>query len=90
MNIIDEKYGRRDVFEVVEKYPAGYIVWPIGRHNFQHPGYIPLAKTVGGGFNIDRNSLKAIKVDEEVANAILQEAIRRGVDKEKFERMTAM
>ena len=90
MNIIDEKYGRRDVFEVAEEYPAGYIVWPIGRHNFQHPGFLPLAKTVDGGFNIDRNSLKAIKVDEDIADTILEEAIRRGVDEKKFKRMIAM
>ena len=90
MNIIDEKYGRRDVFEVVEEYPAGYIVWPIGRHNFQHPGYLPLAKTVGDGFHIDINSLKTIKVDEDIADTILEEAIRRGVDEKKFKRMIAM
>lgn len=90
MKIIDEKFGRKDVFEIVEEYPEGYIVWPIGRHNFQHPGYLPLAKIVGDGFHIDRNSLKAIRVDEDIANTILQEAIIRGVDKEKFKRMIAM
>ena len=90
MKIIDEKFGCKDVFAVLQESPEGYIVWPIGRHNFQHPGYLPLANIVGDGFHIDRNSLKAIKVDEDIANTILQEAIIRGVDKEKFERMTAM
>ena len=85
MKIIDEKFGRKDVFEVVEEYPTGYIVWPIGRRNFQHPGYVPLAKRVSSdSYSIDINSLKAIKVNEEIAEFILKEASRRGVDEEKF------
>ena len=35
MNIlVTENYNRKDIFEIVDEYPHGYIVWPIGRRNF--------------------------------------------------------
>lgn len=31
MNIlVTENYNRKDIFEIVDEYPHGYIVWPIG------------------------------------------------------------
>lgn len=45
MNIlVTENYNRKDIFEIVDEYPHGYIVWPIGRRNFPFTGYVPLAK----------------------------------------------
>lgn len=83
----DKKHGRTDIFEIVNEYPAGYVVWNIGRHNFQHESYIPLARPTSD-YHIDLSSLKAIKVkDEQTALAILKEAARRGVDEKKFKAM---
>lgn len=85
--ITDECYGRKDIFEVVDEYPNGYVVWAIGRHNFQHPGYVPLAKEIKGTYNVDTTSLKTIKVDERVALIILREAVRKGVDEKRFKKI---
>lgn len=37
-------WGRVDEYEVVDTFPRGYEVWPIGRENFPYEGYIPLVK----------------------------------------------
>lgn len=80
-------YGKTDIYEIVDDYPAGYVVWNIGRHNFQHECYVPLAKPLAN-YRIDPTSLKAIKVkDEQTALAILKEASLRGVDEKKFKVM---
>ena len=60
------------------------IVWPIGRRNFPFTGYVPLAKPTDEPYHIDINTLKAIKVNDNVADHILNEASFRGVDKAKF------
>ena len=73
---IDKKWFRTDVFEIVDTFPDGYIVWPIGRDNFPHVGYIPLAKPAGK-FSVSTDGLKALKVEsEEVALHVLKMAIR--------------
>lgn len=84
-NVIkDTSHGRTDVFEIVSNYPGGYVVWAIGRENFPHKCYVPLARPVAD-YHIDLSSLKAIKVkDEKTALAILKEASLRGVDERKF------
>ena len=85
MNIVvTENYNRKDIFEIVDEYPHGYIVWPIGRRNFPFTGYVPLAKPTDEPYHIDINTLKAIKVNDNVADHILNEASFRGVDKAKF------
>lgn len=76
-------------YEVVEEFPKGYIVWAIGRRNFKYECYIPLAKPIKGEYefqaNIDPLSLKCIKVDSEtLALQILEEAVRKGVDRNRF------
>ena len=43
INIL-RRQQRTDKFKIVDTFPHGYIVWPIGRENFPFPGYIPLAK----------------------------------------------
>jgi hypothetical protein len=63
-------------FEIVDNFPADYQVWNIGRQNFPHPGYIPLCKA-DSHYNVDLDSLKALKVkDEKTALDILKRAGR--------------
>ncbi len=83
-----------DVFEIVEDFPLGYIVWPIGRANFPHPGYIPVARPDRSqAFHILRDDLKAVKcADEDEALYILKYASMGGygaqeMDKAVFSRL---
>ena len=63
-------------FNVVDKASKGYILWPIGRHNFQFPGYIPCAKP-NGDFSIDPNYLEAVYVgNEEFCLWLLKHAVK--------------
>ncbi len=92
MEIFRDKtwYGKEDVFEVVNEYPSGYVVWNIGRANFPHECYVPLAKPKGDPYHIDPDSLKAIKVkDEETALKILKYASCHGCDEKTFKELTA-
>lgn len=87
--IVDVKLGRTDVFTVVNEFPKDYIVWNIGRQNFKHDGFLPLARRIGDTHYINLNTLKAIEVEsEELALAILKEASRCGVDYRKFVKLT--
>ena len=56
---------RKDVFEIVEKIPAGFFVWNIG-DNMGLDEYIPICKDLHPedkeNFEIDTTSLKAIKL----------------------------
>lgn len=72
-------HGRIDVFQIVDEFPWGYEVWPIGRHNFPFPGYLPLA-TFENYHMRDTNCrpLKAIKIDEDLADKILHYSVRYG------------
>lgn len=76
--IIEKSYWHTDIFEVVDEFPEGYIVWNIGRHNFQHPCLIPLAiPTTEDQCHISRNGLKALRLEsEEVALHVLNVASR--------------
>lgn len=82
--LVKEDYNRKDVFEIVDEFPCGYIIWNIGRFNFPFKGYIPLAKPTNIPFHIDLHSLKAIKVDDDLADSILKEAEHREIGKEEF------
>ena len=84
--LIKETSRRRDIFEIVNEFPDGYIVWAIGRQNFPFPGYLPLAKLIEP-YSVSVTELKAIKVDEQVALRILRLAVtgvRGHIDKTKF------
>ena len=51
-----------DIFEIVEKIPAGFFVWNIG-DNMGHDEYIPICKDLHKeDFEIDTTDLKAIKL----------------------------
>lgn len=76
-------FGRVDIFEIVNEVPCGYEVWPIGRDNFPFPGYVPLGKFED--FHMVKGcQLKALKLEEELADLILWEASKRGVDWDKL------
>ena len=69
---------RKDIFEIVEKIPAGFFVWNIG-DNMGHDEYIPLCKDLHKeDFEIDTTDLKAIKLPIEEVKA-LRQAARCGV-----------
>ena len=87
--IIDKKWYRTDKFEPVDEVPPGYFVWNIGRANFPHERCIPLAKDginhESFQRNIDPKKLKYIMVPtEELALRILDEASKKGVNRERF------
>lgn len=82
--IIDETHwGRIDRYEVVDEWPAGCVVWNIGRQNFRHEGYLPLAYVTG--YQVDMSRLKAYHVgDEALCLKVLAAAGRGTVDYERF------
>ena len=59
---------KTDVFEIVEKIPAGFFVWNIGENMGTHE-YIPFCQNLYPGskenFDINPATLKAIKVSTE-------------------------
>jgi hypothetical protein len=86
--IIDKRWYRTDTFEVVDEFPSNYVVWNIGRHNFQHKGYIPLAETdetFDDMFHIKTETLKTLFVGEELSDFILKLAGKRTINKKNFE-----
>ena len=73
--------------ETTNEFPDGYENWAIGRRNFEHKGYVPLCE-VDENYNVKRDTLKALKVkDEALALTLLYEAVKRGVNKKKYNRM---
>ena len=79
-NIIDGKIYNKtcfnekiDVFEIVEKIPAGFFVWNIGE-NMGSNEYIPLAQDLHPedkeNYEINTSTLKAIKLSPEEVNAL--------------------
>ena len=68
---------RKDVFEIVEKIPAGFFVWNIG-DNMGLDEYIPICEDLHPedkeNFEIDTTSLKAIKLPINEVKALRQAA----------------
>ena len=61
-NIIKDN-GRE--FEIVESFPEGAFVWNIGRQNFKHECYLPLAfldTSYPDLYHVDVKRLKRAKV----------------------------
>lgn len=86
--IVDKHWFRTDEFEVVTEWPRGYIVWAIGRENFQHPGYLPLAQIAEEKYHIRTDTLKALYVgDEALCLAALDKAVKNGCDEAGFRRL---
>lgn len=84
--IVDKTFfGRVDIYEVVDRWPTGYVVWNIGRSNFQYPGFIPLAKEGPEKYHVRLDSLKALRVnDEHLCLLVLREASLHGVNEKRF------
>lgn len=75
------------VFEVVDEFPDGYEIWAIGREHFDFEGCIPLCE-VGKDYSVNTDTLKTLKVkDETLALALMDEAIKQGVNKDKYNKM---
>ena len=69
IQMFKDSFGMFNLFEVVDEFPGGYVVWNIGRHNFPCEEYVPIAKDMG---NYQVSNPKCIKVkDEETALAIM-------------------
>lgn len=87
--IIDQStYGQVDKFEIVSEFPVGYVLWNIGRHNFQHERYIPLARPSEVPYHIKRDSLKALKVEsEELALFLFKKAHKVEINYSNFEQI---
>ena len=88
MTIINESYwGRIDRYKVVDTWPAGCVVWNIGRENFRHEGYLPLAY-VSADYQVDMSRLKAYHVgDEALCLKVLAAAGCGTVDYERFKQI---
>lgn len=86
--LVIERYDRTDIFEVCKEFPTGYIIWNIGRANFPFEGYLPLAEPLQYPPNhICLKSLKAIKIDEDLALYLLRTASKGtygSVDEQRF------
>lgn len=80
----ESRCGRITASEVVDTWPAGCVVWNIGRENFRHEGYLPLAY-VSADYQVDMSRLKAYHVgDEALCLKVLAAAGRGTVDYERF------
>ncbi len=79
--IISESPFNTHTFEIVEKIPAGFYVWNIGK-NMGSDEYIPLAEDLNPNhkenFEINPNTLKAIKLSKDEVK-VLREAANWGV-----------
>ena len=77
------------VFEIVKEIPEKYVVWNIGRHNFDFEGYIPLCLS-DKNFNVDVSTLKAFKMEsEEKALYVLKKAGRRTIKAKEIKLINA-
>lgn len=93
----DNVFGRTLTYSTTDTFPQGYVVWPIGRHNFPHLGFIPLARTTDVPFHIDLKGLLALRChDEKEALYILKKAVRgdykrtnltSGLDRNAFQKL---
>lgn len=76
---------RKDVFEIVEKIPAGFFVWNIG-DNMGLDEYIPICEDLHpedkDNYEINPNTVKAIKLSIEEVKA-LRKAASVGINSKK-------
>ncbi len=87
--IVSKSIWNEDTFEVVDRIPAGYFVWNIGS-NMGHDEYILLCEKLYPGlkksdpeyYSINRDTLKAIKLDKEEVK-LLRSAAGYGVCSKK-------
>lgn len=66
-------------FEIVEKIPADYFVWNIGKLE-QNKGYIPIAEAIPcDKFSVNIDTLKAIKIKDDKTHSLLMRGASYGV-----------
>ena len=58
-------YHNTRVFEVVEEFPQGYIMWLVP-YDYPDTGYIALAKPSNIDYNVVTDNLKCLYVGEEL------------------------
>ena len=82
-------YGRTDVFRIVDEFPAGYVVWNIGRQNFPFEGFVPIARpTKENKYYIDLKTLAAVRVKDEItALRVICFAGEHRCEKEDFDKL---
>lgn len=68
----------RHVFEIVESIPAGYVVWNIGKN--MTDGWLPLCKVIPGTYNVEVDTLCALRISNEEELNLLREAAHYGSD----------
>ena len=77
--------NRNDIFEIVEKIPAGFFVWNIGE-NMGTDEYIPICEDLHpedkNDYEINTSTLKAIKLSREEVET-LREAAHIGIVSKK-------
>ena len=87
--IYSEKFGKVDVFEIVDKIPFGFFVWNIGE-NMGHDEYIPICQDLHpedkDNYEINPHTLKAIKLSIEEVQLLRKAAGYGVVSKETAER----
>lgn len=79
----DNGLGTTYIFEVIEKIPAGFEVWNIGK--IGNGEYIPVCQAKN--YNVNTKTLKAIKLNKEEV-VILNKAAGYGVKTVKTARAT--
>ena len=76
---------RKDIFEIVEKIPAGFFVWNIGE-NMGTDEYIPICEDLHpedkDNYEIKTSTLKAIRLSREDVK-VLREAANIGIVSKK-------
>ena len=87
--IYSEKFGKVDVFEIVDKIPYGFFVWNIGE-NMGIDEYIPICQDLHpedkDNYEINPHTLKAIKLSTEEVQLLRKAACYGVVSKETAER----
>lgn len=67
-------------FEIVDKIPEGYFVWNITLQD-ENKDYIPLAELLNGkGFDVNPDTLKAIKISNQIDRKYLMQGASYGVN----------
>ena len=85
-------YHESDLYTTTDEFPAGYLVWNIGEQHSPR-GYIPLCKLKENQpfewcRDIERDSLLALPVSDEIRRVTLRKAAKRDIDREEFEAIT--
>lgn len=50
-----------NTFEIVDEFPLGYRIWNIGKN--MPDGYLPLCRPIPGTYNVEPDTLKALKLE---------------------------